>query len=234
MKIIFTLTLFMLLVTTLFANKVDQLQSDDDVNKFLKRQGTWIKDVYVSDLNSMYYDDDHKRVADSLGVKFWQKVDFDNNGLTDLLVYGEYKGTTRLFALIDEGKKMNASNLGRGFLDDILFPVMTTINNQAVLLLYKGPEFSRSLDEYKKLLKTDTLIYHFKGFIEPNFEPITYEIEKIEFSTTMCFGTCPVFELTINSDRTALYNAMQYNKIEGKHKGEIDKSSYEAIVTLLN
>lgn|SRR5690606_11053736 len=66
-----------------------------------------------------------------------------------------------------------------------------------------------------------------------------HKIEKIEYSTTMCFGTCPVFSLTINSDKNAEWNAEKYNKINnkevnGKFHSKITKKQYNKLIGLLN
>ena len=66
-----------------------------------------------------------------------------------------------------------------------------------------------------------------------------HKIEKIEYSTTRCFGTCPVFSLTINADKSAEWDAKMFNKINGekisgKFHSKINKKEYNEIVILLN
>lgn len=55
----------------------------------------------------------------------------------------------------------------------------------------------------------------------------------------MCFGTCPVFGITIYPDRNATWNAEMYNKIKnrnisGTFSAKITEDKYNDIVHLLN
>jgi hypothetical protein len=232
MKIAIITFLFLTLTTEMFANKIDAIKTDEDLEIFLHRQNKDLKGFYVASISTLYYDTTQQNIADSLGVKPWQKVDFDNNGLTDLLVYGMWHGRKHLLAVIDEGNKFTLRSLNRGFFDNILFPVVTKIDKQTFLILSQGCEFCRETN--KKIIKTDTLVYKYGDFIEPNFSFVSYKIEKIELSTTICFGICPVFELEINADRTANYNAIQYNDKKGKFKTTIIVENFNSLMTLLN
>lgn len=227
-----TTVLFLHIATPLFANKIDDLNTDEDVENFMHKHDKKFKDFYVASIKTLYYDTIQQKIADSLGVHPWQKVDFDKNGITDMLVYGMWDSRNYLIAVIDEGKDFVFRSLNRGFFDNVYFPVVTTIDKQVFLVLNKGCEFCRNNE--RKIISTDTLIYKYGDFIEPNFKSSTYKIEKVEFSTTMCFGTCPVFELEINSDRTSKYNATQYNDKTGKFKTTIDTANFNLIISLLN
>jgi hypothetical protein len=67
-----------------------------------------------------------------------------------------------------------------------------------------------------------------------------HSVEKIEYQTGPCFGTCPEFKITINKDRVATYEAIRFNKDEINSKNEgffhalIDVDHYERIVSLLD
>ncbi len=66
-------------------------------------------------------------------------------------------------------------------------------------------------------------------------------INKIEFLTTPCFGTCPVFSLEINANGTSFLNAESYNyenedeqsEIVGKFKTVIAKDKFDKILKAL-
>src|SRR5690554_6561818 len=80
---------------------------------------------------------------------------------------------------------------------------------------------------------------HKTNYIKENATYSNHKIEKIEYSTTMCFGTCPVFSLTINSDKNAEWNAEKYSKINnkevnGKFHSKITKKQYNKLIGLLN
>lgn len=83
------------------------------------------------------------------------------------------------------------------------------------------------------------MIYKFGDFIEENQSPSNHKIEKIEYSTTMYYGTCPVFNITIKADKTARWNAEMFNEINdkevnGKFNSKITEDKYNDIVNLLN
>ncbi len=68
-----------------------------------------------------------------------------------------------------------------------------------------------------------------------------YSIEKIQYLTKGCFGTCPIFEITIDKNGKAKFVAEAFNfvekftkEIEGRFKTTILASKYKSLVELLN
>ncbi|MGK6342613.1 DUF6438 domain-containing protein [Chryseobacterium sp. DT-3] len=69
---------------------------------------------------------------------------------------------------------------------------------------------------------------------------------KIEYEAGACFGSCPIFTMTINPDRTAILEAEHFNfskdfskgefskPREGTFKGVIKEADYNKLVSLLN
>ncbi|MEP7237318.1 MAG: DUF6438 domain-containing protein [Ferruginibacter sp.] len=60
------------------------------------------------------------------------------------------------------------------------------------------------------------------------------QIAAIEFSTSPCFGTCPIFSMTIAENGTATYDAESYNTLSGKFKTVIKKESLDSLHALIN
>lgn len=68
----------------------------------------------------------------------------------------------------------------------------------------------------------------------------------IEYKAGACFGSCPIFTMTINPDRTAVLEAEHFNfsknfskgefsePREGTFKGVIKETDYKKLVALLN
>jgi hypothetical protein len=235
MKVISFALLFLLSTLPAFANDIDQLQTKDDVKNFLieKVNKKW-KDWDLFESNAT----DTAR----FGKNKFYKLDIDNNGSTDLLIDGEY-----FFAVIDNGDK----TYGTHFIDRGTFLIdKHTLTN----IIYKDKIpllIVNDFDEYKRFpsdtaksgwelrwnvvgSQTDTLIYKFGDFIEYNPRPDKLSIEEIKFSTTYCYGTCPVFELTIKADRSATFNAIEYNDKKGKFKATIDTASYNRLIQTIN
>lgn len=46
---------------------------------------------------------------------------------------------------------------------------------------------------------------------------------KIEYEVGPCFGFCPIFKITIDSDRNAVLEAEHYNFSQGEGKSDLDK-----------
>ena len=46
---------------------------------------------------------------------------------------------------------------------------------------------------------------------------------QIEYEAGACFGSCPIYKMTINPDRTAVLEAEHFNFSKEFSKGEFDK-----------
>jgi len=241
-KHLFILFSFVLFSTSVFANKIDSLQSDSDVYKFLVSLDSNIKWVHI-DYSYMFggHTDEDRRIADSIHVKMWQKTDFNNDGQTDLLVYG-YLGEACLFAVIYNNGKYSIHFITVGSLSYPVFPVIKKDNQVNSIILYYREESIDSADKkfgwankhFTGKILCKTLIYKFNYFVEPNYNPTRHFIQNIAFSTEQCFGTCPVYKLFINSKREAVYESEIYSGTPGKYHTIIDTASYNRIVALLD
>lgn len=62
--------------------------------------------------------------------------------------------------------------------------------------------------------------------------PKTYKLKDVAITLerTVCFGSCPAYEVTIQGDGTVNYNGMQFVKVTGT---QTKKISPEAVVALL-
>ncbi|KMQ69231.1 hypothetical protein ACM39_03780 [Chryseobacterium sp. FH2] len=94
----------------------------------------------------------------------------------------------------------------------------------------------------KYLLSLFTFIFLFSC----SSQNINSKYSEIEYEATPCFGFCPVFKITINPDRTAVFEAEHFNfndkpskdefskPREGSFKGTIKEADYNRLITLLN
>lgn len=65
---------------------------------------------------------------------------------------------------------------------------------------------------------------------------------KIEYEAGACFGFCPIYKMTINADRTAIFEAQRFNfsqdresqENEGNFKGTITEKDYAHLVALID
>ena len=60
------------------------------------------------------------------------------------------------------------------------------------------------------------------------------DISQIKFHADYCYGTCPVFEIAINNDRSASYKAIEYNKLEGLFNTTIEKPQFDSLLLLIS
>lgn len=58
-------------------------------------------------------------------------------------------------------------------------------------------------------------------------------ITQINFTAGGCFGTCPIFKMTIVDDGTATYDAIRFNKKQGQFKTTIQKVQLDSLNDLL-
>jgi hypothetical protein len=210
--------LFFFLASNCFGNDIDKLQTSEDVYRFL------IKKVSKDFKKQPPFLYDNSQLVDSSGRNKFFKIDIDNNGLTDLLIYGYQV----FFAVLDNGKNdYSVRYLDRGaFLLNTATLVSIDTSAQPTKIIIQQSE--------KPKHQTDTLVYKFKNFIEYNSNPLTvFVFEKIHFKTNQCFGRCPVFEITVNKDRTATYKAIKYNDETGDFKGTIPEKELDELIAIL-
>ncbi len=216
-----------------FSNEIDNLKTTREMEEFLKKQDGRLDKFSIQSTQKFYEDDGSNKLAVSLGVKAWVKTDLNNDGLTDLLLLGKWHSIKHLIAVLsNRDADFQLHFLNKGPFDNLYFPIVDTLDNAIVLILHKGAEISK--EKQGEIVRTDTLVFKFGAFIELNNTIENHSIKRIEFSTTMCYGRCPVFELLVADDKTAYYNAEMYNKITGEFRTTIDSSSYNLLIKLLN
>lgn len=64
--------------------------------------------------------------------------------------------------------------------------------------------------------------------------PPTSGVQQLTIKATPCYGTCPVFEMTVRSDKSANYLAQRHNNgQQGLYRAVIDGRNYEQLIALL-
>lgn len=89
-------------------------------------------------------------------------------------------------------------------------------------------------------------LFAFVVLLSCNAQKNLSDYTKIEYEAGACFGFCPIYKMTINSDRTAVLEAERFNFSEGNTKDDfskpregtfkttIKKEDFDYLVTLLN
>ena len=203
--------------TVVSAGEIDDLKTASDVNQFLMK----VDPKYAEELSL-----DTKEVPKTeFGANTFHKVDLDGDGKTDLIVEGKY-----LFAVTASRKIFM---IDKGSFDWHKFTLVKTEKNGAENILYVRP-IKNERFSFPMSGNDLTLVFKFGGFIEFNPKPDHLKFESITFSTSGCFGSCPIFTLNIRANRRATYQAKQYNPEDGKFSGTIDAADYNRLEELIN
>jgi len=59
------------------------------------------------------------------------------------------------------------------------------------------------------------------------------DISKIEFDADTCFGTCPIFSMSILNNGTAYYDAREFNERQGQFEAVVKKTQLDSLLTLI-
>jgi hypothetical protein len=221
------------------ANQIDSIQSAKEIEALLSKTDERLKIFKVmSDLK--FPDKSCQKTADSLKISPWAKADFDNNGLTDLLVIGCNGHEFLAVCILDEGNnKYNLIFLTRRAFEDCSFPLVRTDDGSVKIEYFYFSYLTDKNEPFTQHLLKKTLVYKFGDFIEDTNNQGNHSIQKIEYSTSGCFGRCAVFDLEISPNRAALWGAERYNQIKNKvfsgtFKTTLDSSRYKQIIDLVN
>lgn len=200
------------------ANEIDKLKTIEDVNLFLKK-------VIGKKWDGSFFDVKPDSASKALQIKFF-KLDINNDGLTDLILNGE-----NIVAVVDNGKGDYDFHLvnedgGMTFKKFALIGVDTIKPAKIIIKAYYRVRVPQPA-------VLDTLIVKFGGFIEYNRNIDSSKVAKISFSTTPCFGECPIFDLFMQSDGTAEYIAHEYNTEKGRFNGIVEAEKRNEILSLV-
>lgn len=238
----YILTFFLLIVyvaalgqTKTKSSKIDSIKSDKDVFAFVRQhfRGYDGKESFDN------YRNETRQVADSLNVRNWVKADIDNNGELDLLVFRADR-LPNIFSILSFGDKFEIASAKYHCKYQFMYPVVTTLNNQEVILLYSQDQIDYDRNKkhfiYTKLA-SDTLIVKDKHFVNYVQAPRRNEIENIEIiNDGICEGNCPKINISINT-KTFLNKCskeLYWDNKPKQFKGQLTKEEINHIISLLN
>ena len=253
----FLLTLFIFISCTkekfvkaeIKLSEIDSLDTNNKVEEFIGKTDSLYRKFSlkkVQDIKCHGCDTVLVNLANRLKADYaFFRADLDNNGYTDLVATGvnktyisgnydpnllvEFSKDFNALVLMNFGKdKIKLYNLTDGLYNGII-PTLEYIENRPFLTIYK-PRHIHEIERLKREeLKTE-LTFKFDAFVEYNPEPISYKIEKIEYSTTGCMGMCPIFLLSVSNDGAATFEAAEYNYTEDFQMGTLLTGTFTATV----
>ena len=168
----------------------------------------------------------------------WLKADFDGNGLADLVVTGYPSSSSlrrRITCFLDQGnQKMQEIRLAPRVYDCAVLQLVQLKDKAAIRYTHILEDRRYYEKRPSPVCQIDTLIFDKTQFVEYNHALRDYGIQKVSFSTTPCYGTCPVFNLHIDQSGAAIYEAIEYNKKIGKFTATIAATQLQELWMLLN
>lgn len=223
------------------ANAIDRLRTNRDVEAFASRV---LKEHHLNEFPPLRFipTDSVKsqNLSDSVVSRWkgrcWQKADLNGDGRTDLLFILYHQHTFNSFIVMDDGRQgFEVHHLSKSlFWRTRELIDLTTISEQPVILFhYQKQQITRRPHQVIDKPQTDTLVYKFDNFVEYNPAPVPVQLLNINCSTSPCFGSCPVFELTIKSNGKATY--INYNNTTNEQifTGNIVANKLKQITDLL-
>ncbi|MBF04813.1 MAG: hypothetical protein CMP76_16145 [Flavobacterium sp.] len=241
-------------------SEIDTLETQKDIENYIHKIDTIYKKFELKKI-----EDFDRGTEDSLNkilakkVKMYDcflKSDFDNNGLTDLLIIGDNHDCISFrpgiegekscdystLVLMNYNNKINVIDINKNRHYPIV-PKVEYENGEAFLMIYTPKTLGNKFIPSEKESKTK-LTFKYGNFIEYNENQEEHNIEKIEYSTSGCYGVCPIFKLEINKDKSALFIAQHFNfddnrenysnKEEGKFKTIISKEKFNELNAIIN
>ncbi len=220
-------------------SKIDSLVSDIEIETFIH-----LLDTAYSGFKLGRGKREYQNLYDSLKIKAVIKADFDKNGLTDILVTGGINYPwSEIICILDSGRnKYTIKYLSSSLYEAFATTVDLIDQTGVVYYTFNKGDFYESTHK----VSVDTLVYKFGDFIEYHNIRHEYNIQKLEFTTTKCFGLCPEFEMSLNKNTDALFNAISYNynrrrkttdkskEFSGKYHCNITQDKFDQIINLLN
>ena len=215
-------------------NKIDDITNSKEIQKLLLSMDSDFKKFTVNEWLK-FSDPECARMGNDLKIKAFEKADFDGNGWMDLLLIGRLYDHM-IICIMDSGQNHFFYRvLTKKSFQDCTFPVVERDNGVSFVDYYgRNQPTDWKVPDTTTRWERKRLIYLFNDFVEYNAKVRDFHIEQIEYSTTMCFGTCPVFSLSINKDRTAEYDAKQFNKESGEFAAVIDEKHFTELMQLVN
>lgn len=67
----------------------------------------------------------------------------------------------------------------------------------------------------------------------PAGAPVAIEAEEIRYATTPCYGTCPVYAVTIRPDGSGRFEGQQHTAVTGARDFRADPATYRRFAALL-
>ena len=237
--------LFFLILQQLCAQaQIDTIQSKIGLESFLKRQYRYTS-IELHEVNTVIKDSTATRSAQH---QYWLKADFNHDGITDLFVSatvqkGKRINKEEIFIVASNGKrftKVDIDGTDVNFMQrkDASYSIFSNFNRHYLViksLESKTVKLKGKIGGYKQtfeILQDTLFVQDFKPMIFTS-HPESRFVKTVSFSATQCFGTCPVFQLTIKNNGTVRYKGVQFVDKVGDFNLIMSKADLKYLESLL-
>lgn len=229
---------FILLCNSLIAQPV--LSNDPAAMELLLEKELRYKDFQFKSSKDHY--NGSAQTADSLGVHYLKVADLNHDGRDDLFAMGFAKTKKRpeefeevIIAIASKKgfRRVEAKNyfFRNWFVENRMYPKIIDIEG----LEYLQVTYELTTDGCEEIgnkWKVDTL-YVKNDFLIPYAKPINPGFASVTLRTNQCFGSCPIFELTINQDGSGAFEGIKYTSKIGKMNFGADKEDVSYLNEIL-
>lgn len=234
MKIMTRFLIVLIFPTICCSQSLTQMKTGEEVEKFIKENfkfyGKYKYDSFTIDSANSSYDN-------------FKEADFNHDGIKDLLVFGtarcspEKMAFTKNEIVVIAGDKNRPRkiNFPYGFFSNFSteatpYPRVVSIEQKDFLVIgYEIVNYRKKTSEkfYDTLsIKNNHLIIFTK-------HPSKRQVTKIHFKTDHCFGTCPVFEISIDKNLEADYNGIDHVEKKGQYRLKAEKKDWDYLTSLI-
>ncbi len=232
------------LASPCFANSIDSLKTDNDIELFLKR----IDKRFSSDKYNRFKVLPTAVIKQKLGcdsilekwnINNWEKSDFNNDGKTDLIATISWYDDFDVFVAVDKGdNKYQLIQLSKDVFENCELAKPIKIGSEILLLFYrKKNEYNdpiKNIFDYKLVSKIDTLVYKYGGFIEKQTTFTKYDISEIEYHVSSGWsGISPISKLKISSKGTASFETISNDSSKVFRDREVNTEIVKSILDLM-
>ncbi|MCC6816202.1 MAG: hypothetical protein IT267_07320 [Saprospiraceae bacterium] len=223
---------------------------DKEVTVFLAKNFSDLKNF---ELGIKAKNDDNQLYIDSIEYSPWYVGDFNDDGLSDLLVQGFKRKENQAYLIIanEEDNKFQLNEIKPIFIEgDLNFPVVEETKKGPLIVykqfltkrtskMVKGEEifFPKNYSTWYGMgfLRKDTLQYFIDRLIEYNPKPNLSGLKFIQIHGYCQFGGCPDFKLKIDSAGNMILQNIKNTELEkGIYKAKCDDDKFRILKNIIN